>query len=99
MTDKEISRRDFSATVAALGALAATGVRARVGAKQAPPDLAVAKGPDAAANMKRAVAALGGMGAFVKPGQSVDMLLNFMCQIEAGRTKPVVIRSTVALLP
>ena len=98
MTDKGISRREFATALAALSALAATGARAGVGAKRAPPDLAVAKGPDAAANVKRAVAALGGMGAFVKPGQSVDLLLNFMCQMEAGRTKPAVIRSTVALL-
>ncbi len=73
---RKISRRTFVAGAAA-GALAAPALRARAFVStQHTRDIAVAGGADAAANARAAVEALGGMGHFVSPGQTVALLPN-----------------------
>ena len=88
-----LSRRDFlKQSALAAGALAAAQA-APLSALAATPDIALAKGDPAAATRK-AVEALGGMAAFVKPGQKVVIKPNmsFAAGPESGaNTHPAVI--------
>jgi uncharacterized protein (DUF362 family) len=106
---KPLSRRELIAGAAAAGALAAVGC----GSGNAPvvesevalrpvgggggPDLAVAKGPDIVRCTRASVEALGGMGAFVKSGQTVGLLINVLGAIPPAHTKPEVIRTVAAM--
>ncbi|MCU0610355.1 MAG: DUF362 domain-containing protein [Candidatus Eisenbacteria bacterium] len=84
---ERLTRRDFLRGVAALGAGAALGTPALAetsGRLLSPPiDLAVARGPSPAENCRAAVAALGGFGSFVKPGNKVVIKPN-----PVGRGRP-----------
>jgi len=72
-----ITRRNFVISGAAAGAAAATGWTLGGGdTKVAPPDLAVAHGPDVVENTRAAIDAMGGIEAFVGKGQVVNILPN-----------------------
>ena len=92
-------RRFLHRSLVWLGATA-TGLWApRPAAAAGAPDIAIAKGRPAAAT-RAAVAALGGMAAFVRPGQKVVIKPNmsFAPDTErASNTHPEVIRELVAL--
>lgn len=84
-----------------LAMAAVTGVPARVGRKvRTPHDLIVAKGDDPAANVRKAIEALGGMQSFVKPGAVVVLKPNMAwdrAPEQAGNTNPAVVAELVAL--
>ena len=108
---KDFNRREFVAGAAAAGALLAVGcgngngnapipgaVSSTLAAKPGGgPDLAVARGPDIVRNIGAAVDAVGGMAAFVQPGQTVGLLINVLGAIPASHTKPEVIRTVAAM--
>jgi len=92
-----MKRRTFLKTTAAAVAAGAIGTRARAGAKG--PRVAVVRGPAAKA-LERAVALVGGISAFVKPGQQVLVKPNasFSAGPEVGATtSPEVVRAMVEL--
>ena len=101
MSDREhnrgITRRDFVATGAAAGTLLATGVGFGEKAQGPPPDLAVAHGPDVAKNTAAVVEAHGGIGAFVRPGQIVNILPNAQGSHPGTSTDPVLVKTVVDL--
>jgi len=83
---RTLSRRDFLRGTAVMGAGAALGAPALARAADLltpPVDLAVATGPSPADNCRAAVDALGGFGAFVKPGNKVVIKPN-----PVGRGRP-----------
>jgi uncharacterized protein (DUF362 family) len=98
-----ITRRQLVITGAAAGALAASGLgfgRTDAGteeAQTAPPDLAVATGKDAVANLRAAIAAMGGMGAFVSAGQVVNLLPNAQGTHPGTSTSPEIVRTVVEM--
>ena len=101
-----IDRRKFVAGAAAAGAFAVIGCNSSeaslpVQDKEATaggvPDLAVAKGGDIEKLIRASVDAMGGMGAFVKAGQSVGILINILGAIPAAHTKPQTIRTVAAM--
>jgi uncharacterized protein (DUF362 family) len=106
---KPISRRDFVAGATAAGALAVVGCgnggttmlgsgeKSQHEGKEGVPDLAVAKDSDIVRCTTAAVGALGGMQAFVKPGQTVGLLINVLGAIPTAHTKPEVIRTVAAM--
>ncbi|MGD0838246.1 MAG: DUF362 domain-containing protein [Polyangia bacterium] len=64
-------------------------------------DVAIARGSDAAANVRRAVAALGGMGRFVKTGERVVIKPNIgwnRLPEQAANTNPEVVAEVVRLV-
>ena len=64
-------------------------------------EFAVARGPDAAANVRRAVEAVGGMGAFVKRGERVVIKPNIgwnRLPEQAANTNPDVVAEVVRLV-
>jgi len=64
-------------------------------------ELAIARGPDAAANVRRAVEAVGGMGRFVKPGERVVVKPNIgwnRLPEQAANTNPDVVAEVVRLV-
>jgi len=64
-------------------------------------ELAIARGPDAAANVRRAVEALGGMGRFVKRGEKVVIKPNIgwnRLPEQAANTNPDVVAEVVRLV-
>jgi uncharacterized protein (DUF362 family) len=64
-------------------------------------EFAVARGPDAAANVRRAVEAVGGMGAFVKRGERVVIKPNIgwnRLPEQAANTNPEVVAEVVRLV-
>jgi uncharacterized protein (DUF362 family) len=64
-------------------------------------ELAIARGPDPAANVRRAVEALGGMGAFVKRGERVVIKPNIgwnRLPEQAANTNPDVVAEVVRLV-
>lgn len=72
----------------------------RVPASDQYPPAASAGGPDAAVNVRRAVAALGGMGRFVRPGESVLIKPNVgwdRIPEQAANTDPEVVAELVRL--
>ncbi len=101
MSDKKkntgITRRDFVATGAAAGTLLATGVGFGEQAQVPPLDLAVAHGPDVAKNTIAVIEAHGGMGAFVRPGQIVNILPNAQGSHPGTSTDPVLVKTVVDL--
>ncbi|MBN2361237.1 MAG: DUF362 domain-containing protein [Deltaproteobacteria bacterium] len=63
-------------------------------------ELAIARGPDAAANVRRAIAALGGIEAFVRRGESVAIKPNVgwnRLAEQAANTNPEVVAEVVRL--
>ena len=95
--DRGITRRDFVATGAAAGTLLATGVGFGEKTQGAPPDLAVAHGPDVAKNTAAVIEAHGGIGAFVRPGQIVNILPNAQGSHPGTSTDPVLVKTVVDL--
>ncbi len=92
---RHITRRGFvkaSAGSAILGAAALDSMAA-----DAPPDLVACLGPDAEQNAHAAVEALGGMGRFVKRGQSVGLLPNLQGPRPGASTDPGIIRAVAAM--
>jgi len=77
---KTIKRREFMKSGAMLGTAALAGglltTRPAGGQTLPPPDLAVVTGTDRVAAVNKGLAALGGMGKFVKTGSSVGLLIN-----------------------
>ena len=71
-----ISRRSFLASTAAAGIVSTAGIKGIAFAEEKLPDLAVAKGKDAAKNAEAVIKAMGGMGKFVKKDQVVGILPN-----------------------
>lgn len=83
---KGITRREFNVGAMAAGAgLMTNGISF---SDDLTPDIACVEGNDPAAQTREAVGAIGGMGAFVKEGQTVDILINFMGRIEPAHTDP-----------
>ena len=105
MDPKDLSRRDFLKLIGAATAGAVVLRGAGLGldaADAAAPHLVVAKGGnnDAALMTQRAVAALGGMGRFVKPGYHVVIKPNIVKAIApqyAVTTNPTVVATLVHL--
>ncbi|MEJ2580463.1 MAG: DUF362 domain-containing protein [Acidobacteriota bacterium] len=92
--DCGITRREFVATGAAAGTLLATGVG--FGEKsELSPDLVAAHGPDVGKNTLAALEGHGGMGAFVRPGQIVNILPNAQGSHPGTSTDPVLIKTVV----
>jgi uncharacterized protein (DUF362 family) len=101
MSDKKhnrgITRRDFVATGAAAGTLLATGVGFGEQSQGPAPDLVVAHGPDVAKNTAAVIEAHGGIGAFVGPGQIVNILPNAQGSHPGTSTDPVLVKTVVDL--
>lgn len=73
----------------------------RIGKIAGAHELAIARGPDAAANVRRAVEAVGGMGAFVKRGERVVIKPNIgwnRLPEQAANTNPDVVAEVVRLV-
>ncbi|OGF98541.1 MAG: hypothetical protein A3F83_12385 [Candidatus Glassbacteria bacterium RIFCSPLOWO2_12_FULL_58_11] len=89
-----MKRRDFIA-----GALAAAGALAHHSAATPEKDLllAAAKGPDPAAAAGSAVAALGGIGRFVRPGMRVMLLPNPQGRLKGASTRPELVGAVARL--
>ena len=101
MTDEKkrsLSRRTFVAGTAAAGVLASPALNA-FSAKAAgdAPDLAVASGTDAVKNTKAVIEAMGGIGKFVKPGQTVGLLPNAQGKHKGCSTHPDIVKTIVDL--
>jgi len=92
-----ITRREFVATGAAAGTLLATGVGFGEQTRGPSPDLVVAHGPDVAKNTAAVIEAHGGMGAFVRPGQIVNILPNAQGSHPGTSTDPVLVKTVVDL--
>jgi uncharacterized protein (DUF362 family) len=92
-----ITRRDFVATGAAAGTLLATGAGFGEVARELSPDLVVATGPDVAKNTLAVIEAHGGIGAFVRPGQIVNILPNAQGSHPGTSTDPVMVKTVVDL--
>ena len=100
MSDKKnsgMTRRDFVATGAAAGTFLVAGGGFGEQAQATPPDLAVAHGPDVARNTTAVIEALGGIGAFVRPGQIVNILPNAQGSHPGTSTDPVLVKTVVDL--
>jgi uncharacterized protein (DUF362 family) len=96
--DLGISRRGFVAGTAAAGALAATGFR--FGSPpmiQERPDIAVAHGPDVEKNARAVIETLGGMAAFVKAGDVVNLLPNAQGSHPGASTNPVLTKTVLEM--
>jgi uncharacterized protein (DUF362 family) len=92
-----LSRRDGHGKQRALPKLKDHRAAGVPGANQ----LAIARGPDAAANVRKAVEAMGGMGAFVKPGERVVIKPNIgwnRLPEQAANTNPDVVAEVVRLV-
>ena len=94
---KGITRRDFVATGAAAGTLLATGMGFGEQPKGPPPDIVVANGLDVAKNTAAVIEAHGGIGAFVRPGQIVNILPNAQGSHPGTSTDPVLVKTVVDL--
>lgn len=73
----------------------------RIAKIQGAVDMAIARGPDAAANVRRAVEAMGGMGRFIKRGESVLIKPNIgwnRLPEQAANTNPDVVAEVVRLV-
>jgi uncharacterized protein (DUF362 family) len=92
-----ITRRDFVATGAAAGTLLATGVGFGEQTRELPPDLVVAHGPDVAKNTAAVIEGCGGIGAFVRPGQIVNILPNAQGSHPGTSTDRVLVKTVVDL--
>lgn len=97
-----MDRRQFVRTgTMGLTALALTGLRPRVArAGTSVPDLAIVKGKEVAAAVTRAIDALGGIGHFVKPGETVLVKPNAAWDRTpelAANTHPAVVAAVVTL--
>jgi uncharacterized protein (DUF362 family) len=91
-----MTRRDFVATGAAAGTLLATGVG--FGEQtEAAPDLVVAHGPDVVKNTRAVIDGLGGIDAFVRPGQIVNILPNAQGSHPGTSTDPDLVKTVVGL--
>lgn len=91
-----MKRRDFLKIT--LSSLVASQVPARVFAQAQVPTVAVAEGTDYAAITRKVIGAMGGMKAFVKPGNTVVVKPNMGWDRKpeyAANTHPVVIRTVV----
>jgi uncharacterized protein (DUF362 family) len=93
MTNRVMTRRAFVATTAG-GALAASSARLSVFGAETP-DLVVALGLDGEKSARAVIAALGGIGRYVKPGQVVGLLPNVQgdhpgCSTDLGVLKAVI---------
>jgi len=91
------TRRTFIAGAAAAGVGALNYSPGSAKSLGGPADLVVAKGPDAAANARAAVAEFGGIGAFVSPGDLVGVSINAMGSIAAAHTDLNLLRAVVEL--
>jgi uncharacterized protein (DUF362 family) len=92
MSERAMTRRSFVASTAS-GALAVSLGRPSAFADDVP-ELVVTQGPDGERNARAAVAALGGIQRYVKPGQVVGMLPNVQgdhpgCSADLGVIKAV----------
>jgi uncharacterized protein (DUF362 family) len=95
---KDISRRSFMAGTLATGALLSVACRAAESQPfQETAELAVASGPDIDKNIRAAVDGLGGVGQFVKPGQTVAILVSILGAVPSAHTKPDTIRTVTAM--
>lgn len=94
---KGVTRREFVASSAAAGTLLVSGVGFGDQPQETPPDLAVAHGPDVAKNTVAAIEALGGIGAFVRAGQVVNILPNAQGSHPGTSTDPVLVKTVVDL--
>jgi uncharacterized protein (DUF362 family) len=95
---KDISRRSFVAGTLASGALFSVACRAAEPRLfQETSELTVASGPDIAKNIRAAVDGLGGIGQFVKPGQTVAILVSILGSVPSAHTKPDTIRTVTAM--
>ena len=90
-----LTRRDFVVTGTVAGVAAATGLGARVAVSSQPPGLAVAHGPDVVCNTTSVIDAMGGMGAFVRKGQVVNILPNAQGTHPGTSTDPALVRTVV----
>jgi uncharacterized protein (DUF362 family) len=98
-TEVPVERRDFLKTTAAAG-LAVMCPRISVAEQEKLPDLVVAKGADPAKITVAAVAALGGMGRFVKKGEVVVVKPNIgwdRAPEFAANTNPFVVGAVVKM--
>jgi uncharacterized protein (DUF362 family) len=102
----DLERREFirrtlrSALAVALGSVPALELAALPAAAAEAPPLAVRKGKDVPALVRETVAALGGMGRFVKVGETVVVKPNIgwdRTPEQAANTHPLVVRAVVEL--
>ena len=93
----EFTRRTFVAGTAVAGALAATGLRFGMPLSGGGPDVAVAHGADVAKNARAAVEMLGGMAAFVKAGNVVNILPNAQGSHPGTSTNPILTKTVVEM--
>jgi len=94
----DFTRRTFVAGTAVAGALAATGFRFGIplsGGER--PDVAAAHGEDVVKNTRAVVEALGGMGAFVKAGNVVNILPNAQGSHPGTSTGPILTKTVVEM--
>jgi len=96
-TAHRITRREFVAGGVAAGTLVATGWGFTETESPSPAGVAVAHGPDAAANTRAVVDALGGMDAFVRAGQVVHILPNAQGTHPGTSTDLAVVRTVAEL--
>ncbi len=96
---KEINRRDFIKTSAAIGAgsvLAGTLIPGIASSSEAI-DVGVVKGPDYSANAKKAVELLGGMKKFVPRNSKVAILANPQRNNPGAYTNPEIVRAAIQM--
>lgn len=96
---KEITRREFLKTSAAIGAGSVLGTtmipKITFGSETI--DIGVAKGADYLENTKKAVELLGGMGRFVNKNSKVAILANPQRNNPGAFTKPEVVRAAIQM--
>ncbi len=99
LMSKEINRRDFIKTSAAIGAgsvLAGTLIPGIASSSEAI-DVGVVKGPDYSANAKKAVELLGGMKKFVPRNSKVAILANPQRNNPGAYTNPEIVRAAIQM--
>jgi uncharacterized protein (DUF362 family) len=92
-----LTRREFVVTSTAAGVAAAAGLGFGSPPDFGNPDLAIATGPDVVRNTRSVIEAMGGIDAFVKPGQVVNVLPNAQGSHPGTSTDPELVRTVVDL--
>lgn len=98
MGKKDLTRREFAIGATAATAALATGL-AKIGhAKpEGRPDIVSVHGPHIASNVRKSLEPFGGIGAFVKKGQTVGLLSNTIGRSPGAFTSPIIV-ATIAEL-
>lgn len=96
---KEITRRHFIKTSAAIGVGTALGstLIPKITLGEDAVDIGVSVGKDYAASTKKAVELIGGMGKFVPRGSNVALLPNVQRNNPGTYTKPEILRATIQM--